>query len=74
VPATVSAYTHGCITHPHGMASHNRIAVLSRHFTSAPTASHMDFEPEELQRFLTHDNWELRKAIFQFLKVQMPRS
>mmetsp|Transcript_16598 Transcript_16598/g.41454 ORF Transcript_16598/g.41454 Transcript_16598/m.41454 type:complete len:641 (-) Transcript_16598:685-2607(-) len=54
-----------------------RLEVLSRQFTAAamvqecPTkagAKALDFCPQQMQNWLVHDNHELRKAVFEFLK------
>ncbi len=46
--------------------SMQRLDVLSRQLTAA--ARGMDeFRPTELAKAISHDNWEMRQAIYQFL-------
>ena len=55
------------------MASERRVAMLTRHLTSATTVSReqvQDFKAEGVYLFLTRDNVELRAKMLDHLKVQ----
>ncbi len=57
------------------MAAERRVAALSRHLTSASDVDIVskinlrDFEADEVYRFLTRDNLELRARMLDHLKV-----
>mmetsp|Transcript_30316 Transcript_30316/g.55398 ORF Transcript_30316/g.55398 Transcript_30316/m.55398 type:complete len:644 (-) Transcript_30316:901-2832(-) len=60
------------------MENHRRIDVLSKQLTSAtcgsgPCLKQYDFCPKELAKFITHDNFELRQKMFDFLKDPLYR-
>ena len=58
------------------MAAERRVAVLSRQFTNAvdvdivSKTSLRDFDADEVYRFLTRDNLELRARMLDHLKVR----
>ena len=58
------------------MAAERRVAALSRHLTNAvdvdivSKTSLRDFDADEVYRFLTRDNLELRARMLDHLKVQ----
>ena len=58
------------------MAAERRVAALSRHLTNAVDVdivskiSLRDFDADEVYRFLTRDNLELRARMLDHLKVQ----
>ena len=60
---------------PIPMAAERRVAALSRHLTSASDVDIVskinlrDFEADEVYRFLTRDNLELRARMLDHLKV-----
>jgi len=57
------------------MAAERRVAALSRHFTNAVDVdivskiSLRDFDADEVYKFLTRDNLELRAKMLDHLKV-----
>lgn len=61
---------------PSSMAAERRVAVLSRQFTNAvdvdivSKTSLRDFAADEVYRFLTRDNLELRARMLDHLKVR----
>ena len=58
------------------MAAERRVAALSRHLTSAidvdvvSKTSLRDFDADEVYKFLTRDNLELRAKMLDHLKVR----
>ncbi len=62
------------------MAAERRVAALSRHLTNAvdvdivSKTSLRDFDADEVYRFLTRDNLELRAKMLDHLKVHACRS
>ena len=61
------------------MAAERRVAALSRHLTSASDVDIVskinlrDFEADEVYRFLTRDNLELRARMLDHLKVYLSK-
>ena len=61
---------------PYSMAAERRVAALSRHLTSAidvdvvSKTSLRDFDADEVYKFLTRDNLELRAKMLDHLKVR----
>ena len=64
---------------PSSMAAERRVAALSRHLTSASDVDIVskidlrDFEADEVYRFLTRDNLELRARMLDHLKVYLSK-